>query len=213
MGHLDGVALAAGSGREAGVTPYRDKLLAAQAAHGSALAVGLAPWPEKLPYFIVQRHDDPFLPFSKAIIDATADHACAFVFDFAAYLCLGASGAVALERAIAYVPAPLLKIVHGPFTNVAYLRALSESGFNADAFTVLTHHADEFAALVNATVQGVYLDARCTLNAAGTYSADVLRYGDDVPPLRWIVDEISFASRRDDYREAATAAAKRYHAG
>ncbi len=189
---------------------FREKLIAAQAAHGSALAVGLAPWPEKLPYFIVQRHDDPFLPFSKAIIDATAEHACAFVFDFAAYLCLGASGAVALERAIAYVPAPLLKIVHGPFTSAAYLRALSESGFNADAFTVVINDADELAALVNTTAQGVYLDARCNLNTAGTYSPGVLTYGDT--PLRWIIDEISFASRRDDYREAATAAAQRYRA-
>ena len=60
----------------------------------------------------IQRYDDPFLPFGKAIIDATRDLVCAYVFDLAAYLALGAAGAVALERTIAYVGDDDVTVLH-----------------------------------------------------------------------------------------------------
>ena len=78
----------------------------------------------------MQRYDDPFLPYGRAVIDATSDIACAYVFDLAAYLSIGASGAIALERTIAYVPSPSLTILHGMFTRAEYApcfrRALSQ---------------------------------------------------------------------------------------
>ena len=65
-------------------------LEAAQKHDSCTLAIGLAPSLKNLPYSI-QSYDDPFLPLGKAIIDATHELVCAYVFDLAAYLSLGAS--------------------------------------------------------------------------------------------------------------------------
>ncbi len=118
------------------MTWYVNRLRAAQETQKSRLALEIAPWAEKIPYPL-QRYDDAFLPFSKAIIDATAEFCCAYVFNLAAFLSLGASGAIALERAIAYVPSPIIKILHAPFASSQYARAVGESGFAVDAVTVV----------------------------------------------------------------------------
>src|SRR5678815_364038 len=114
---------------------FRDLVEAAQQRNQSTLAVSLAPVLNKLPYEI-QRYDDPFLPYGKAVIDATADLVCAYVFHLGAYLALGAAGAVALERTIAYVPSGIVKVLHGPFANAEYVRAAFEDGFGANAVTI-----------------------------------------------------------------------------
>ncbi len=199
---------------------FRDRLLRAQAEHRSTLAVGLAPRLEKMPYPI-QRYDDSFLPFGKAIIDATHEAACAYVFDLAAYLSLGASGAIALERTIAYVPAPLIKILHGPFITADYTRAASESAFMTDAVTLATLDPAVISAYLDDPQRGAFVEAedtarlhalsaqhlgqlgRCQL--AGDHR--VLMLLDSCPPLRWYTDAITLASRADDFREAARAAA------
>lgn len=114
---------------------FREKLAAAQQQAGSTLAIGLTPALDKLPAEIAS-YDDPFLPLGKAIIDATGDLVCAYVFHLGDYLSTGAAGAVALERTIAYVPRGLLKILHGPFANGDYVRAAFEDAFGADAVTL-----------------------------------------------------------------------------
>jgi hypothetical protein len=111
-------------------------LEAAQKHDSCTLAIGLAPSLKNLPYSI-QSYDDPFLPLGKAIIDATHDLVCAYVFDLAAYLALGAAGAVALERTIAYVPGSVVKILHGPFATGDYAQAAFEDAFNVDAVTLI----------------------------------------------------------------------------
>src|SRR5438105_164617 len=112
---------------------FRDRLLAAQDRSHSSLAIGLAPSIKRLP-LSMQRYDDPLLPFGKAVIDATHDVVCAYVFHLAAYLALGASGAVALERTMAYVPSPVGKILHGPFASAEYVQAVD--AFGADGVTL-----------------------------------------------------------------------------
>jgi hypothetical protein len=89
----------------------------------------------------IQRYDDPFLPFGKAIIAATRDIAFGYLFDFAAYLALGAAGAIALERTLAYVMAPndAISVVHAPFSSAAFAIAMSDRAFYADAVTITTH--------------------------------------------------------------------------
>jgi hypothetical protein len=62
------------------VPSFYDKLRAAQSQRESDLALLLAPKLAKMPLPIA-RYDDPFLPFGKAIIDATRDLVCAYVFD------------------------------------------------------------------------------------------------------------------------------------
>ena len=100
------------------------RLRAAQAARDSDLALMLSPRLAQMP-LPMQRYDDPFLPFGKAIIDATRDLVCAYVFDLAAYLALGAAGAVALERTIAYAGTDdaTVTILHAPFVGAAYVDA------------------------------------------------------------------------------------------
>lgn len=81
----------------------------------------------------VKVYDDPFLPFGKLIINATHDVVCGYIFDFPAYLTIGAAGIIALERTIAYVDRRLITIIDGQFSGVDYAHVLDEGTFNADA--------------------------------------------------------------------------------
>lgn len=114
---------------------FAQKLASIQHAKRSNIALLLAPRLPVMP-LPMARYDDPFLPFGKAIIDATQDLVCAYVFDLAAYLAIGAAGAVALERTLAYVNADAVKILHMPFASSAYVQAVSENAFDVDAVTV-----------------------------------------------------------------------------
>lgn len=95
----------------------------------------LNPTFEKLP-LPIQRFDDPFFPFSKAIIQATEDLVCGYMFDLAAYLAMGGAGGIALERSIRYVGRDHITILHGPFANADYGAATDVTGFGVDALTV-----------------------------------------------------------------------------
>ncbi len=114
---------------------FRDLVVDAQDRSNSTLAIGLAPSVKKLPPSIL-RFDEPLLPFGKAVIDATGNLVCAYVFHLAPYLALGGAGAVALERTMAYVPARVLKILHGPFASADYAPAVFEDAFGANAVTL-----------------------------------------------------------------------------
>lgn len=86
----------------------------------------------------IQRYDDPFLPYCRAVFAATNDLVAGYVFDLAAFLALGAAGAVALERAVALVAATpdMLSVIHGPFTRPDYAEFIGEKALRADAATV-----------------------------------------------------------------------------
>jgi len=81
----------------------------------------------------VKAYDDPFLPFGKLVINATRDVVCGYVFDFPAYLAIGAAGVVALERTIAYVDRALITIIDGQFSGAGYVHMADEGTFNTDA--------------------------------------------------------------------------------
>lgn len=85
----------------------------------------------------IQRYDDPFLPFGKAVIQATQDLVCAYLFDLAGYLSIGAAGAVALERTVAYLSGETPTILHAPFVGQAYSAMADSTGFGVDAITVI----------------------------------------------------------------------------
>lgn len=84
----------------------------------------------------IQRYDDPFFPFSKAIIAATQDLVCTYVFDLASYMALGAAGVVALERSIGYVARRVPTVLHGPFVGTRYTAMADRTAFDIDAITV-----------------------------------------------------------------------------
>ncbi len=81
----------------------------------------------------IKAYDDPFLPFAKIIINATRDVVCGYVFDFPAYLAIGAAGIIALERTIAYVDSHLITVIDGQFSGADYAHLTDEGTFNADA--------------------------------------------------------------------------------
>lgn len=121
------------------MTSFSDKLQAAQAANDSWVCVGLDPALERMPEPML-KYDDPFLPFLKAIVDATADLVCVFKPNLGFYLALGAAGVVALERIIAYIPKEIPVILDGKFNDIGNTaRAYAQGVFYAlgvDAVTV-----------------------------------------------------------------------------
>ena len=138
----------------------------------------------------MQRLDDPFLPFGKAIINATRDLVCAYVFDFAAYLAIGAAGAVALERTIAYAGTDqtAMTVLHGLFVGVGYVEAASDNAFNVDAVT-LAQAAD--AAAYQARGIGICLSPQ-------TDTWEFL--GTDLK-LRLAGESVLYAGRGEDFAE------------
>jgi hypothetical protein len=112
---------------------FEEKLSRLAREKATDLALVIAPRLAKMPLPMLYV-DDPFLPFSKAIIDATKDLVSAYIFDFAAYLALGAAGAVALERTMAYVKTEAVTILDGRFIDWGYAEVAM--AFNADAITM-----------------------------------------------------------------------------
>lgn len=117
-----------------------------QQAKSSNIALWIAPRVAQLP-LPIQRYDDPFLPYGKAIINVTYQLVCAYVFDLAAYMSIGAAGMVALERTIAYVAGRALTMLHGPFTGNQFVQIMDETAFDVDALTLSqTAHSAVFTA-------------------------------------------------------------------
>lgn len=162
---------------------------------------------------VIQRYDDPFLPFAKTIINATRQQVCAYVFDLAAYLSIGAAGAVALERTIAYVKSDTLTILHGPFTGVSYASLMDETAFNADAVTLVHRHdvpayvtREERAAFALMSGQ----PQRSEMSYTGVYWQDAalltLPSADGILQIRLAGDDVLYASMSDDFAERTSAA-------
>jgi hypothetical protein len=204
---------------------FRDTLKAAQSQNRSTLALGMIPVLSRLPYEF-QRYDDPFLPFGKAIIDSTADLVCAYVFHLGSYLTLGAAGAVALERTMAYVPTNIVKILHGPFANKEYIQAVSETAFAAHAVTLSTFvSASVITAYIQQPSQGVFVKAPTDADLEPLWSlAD--KYPDQLGlyrnaeaggildmlaeprlEIQWHGESILYVSQSDDFRDAIRKAA------
>ncbi len=205
---------------------FRENLAAAQAR--SRLAIGIVPSIRKMPHAL-QRYDDPFLPFGQAVIDSTGDLVCAYVFDLAAYLSQGASGAVALERTIAYVPAGVLKILHGPFASSHYVDAAFGEGFQADAVTLGCVDANIIKPYLEDRQHGVFVripsdadfDRSILMEAHTGHQGQVGVYREispghklfelffeSIPNIHWYWDEIIYASSNDDYAQAMRKAAQ-----
>ena len=93
----------------------------------------------------LKRHDDPFLPFAKEIINATQSMVVAYVLDLAAFLSLGAAGAIALERTVNFAASDNILILHGPFSSAQYAGITDEQAFPCDAVTLAdSQHIDAY---------------------------------------------------------------------
>jgi hypothetical protein len=204
---------------------FRERLIASQQKTQSTLAVGIAPILARFPLEI-SKFDDPFYPFSRAIIDITADLACAYVFHLGMFLAHGAAGAVALERSLAYVPDSAIKILHGPFASPDYVQAAFEDAFNAHAVTLSTHVSlKTIAAYAADSSHGLFIKAPTDSDfdrigsASAKYPDQVGLYRFSNPTgvlelwsearieLEWHVDDIVYAAATDDWRNAVREAA------
>lgn len=151
----------------------------------------------------IQPVDDPFLPFGKAIINATADLVAGYLFDLASYMALGAAGLIALERTIAYVPDPAITILHGPFASPDYAAAAGAATFSVDAVTIS-----------DARFAGTYLKAGVGVFApvgaddVGLYVPEESRLTYGQIALHLVGDEVVYADSTDQFASAIRAALK-----
>lgn len=181
---------------------FLSRLLQIQRDKQTDLALLLRPQMAKLP-LPIQRYDDPFLPFSRAVLDAAQPYVACLMFDLAAYLALGAAGAVALERAIAYAGSrgDMLTIMHVPFASPDYAAATSALAFAPDGVTVMS------TALIPAYVlrhqAGVFVVEKqgaldySTYDAAGSQLR--VAWQGAVTELRVVGDEVVYAGMGDDF--------------
>lgn len=179
-----------------------------QAHRGTNVALLLRPLMSEMPAPMHYR-DDPFFPFSKAIISATQELVSTYVFDFAAYMVHGAAGAVALERSIAFVDANTVKILHGAFVGAGYVEMVYENAFGADAATIA--RASDYSAFTVHPSYGAFV-IRWGDIARSDYPAywleqDVFTLLDETR-IRLAGESVLYAGYQDDYAEQCRAALK-----
>lgn len=149
----------------------------------------------------IQRFDDPFLPFGKAVINATRDHVAGYLFSFPAYLAIGAAGIVALERTIAYVQGEGRQIVilDLPAATPDYAAACSDQALNADGLTVASPDLAEAyagAGVVPFMPSGNRLAAQ----------RNALFPAEELPSFMILGDEILYAGNGEDFQQQITTA-------
>ncbi len=192
------------------MSKFVSKLARIQREKGTKVGLLLRPQVTTLPLPML-RYDDPFLPYSRSLIDALRDHLCACVFDLAAYMALGAAGIVALERSIAAARAgdDLVTVLHGPFASSEFAPACGADAFSVDGVTVTdVHLIDAFA--VERGGGGVFVVSPTDLGAEISRYDEVggmLLPADAALAVYLKVDAAVCVSRGDDFAEAARAAA------
>lgn len=161
---------------------YLQKLHNLQQSNQSWLCVGLDPDPQRLPAHIVARHDEPLLPFNKAIIDATAHLVCAYKPNLGFYLQWGAAGIIALERTIAYIPNHIPVILDCKTGDIGHTQGAWAMGlfdqWNVDAITVNPYVGSEsvLPMISDRPNKAIYLLARTSNPSAPQFQGD-LRQG------------------------------------
>jgi hypothetical protein len=191
------------------MTPLAEKWRAACAK--SRLAIGIAPRIAEMPAPIA-RFDDPFLPFGRAVIEATSDLVCAYVFDLASYFRLGAAGIRALERTIPVVPREIVTILHAPFVTADYAVGAFEDAFFVDSVTLAVSSAEVIHAYTDSLYRGAFLlrglDTPSIANL-GIYDLQSLSMVSQ--QAVWITDEIIYASRLHDFQDSMRQKASQFH--
>ncbi len=119
--------------------PFWSKLRRIQERRRSWLCVGLDPVLEQMPE-IVRQAKDPLTAFGRAIVEATADLACAYKPNLAFWLAHGMAGLSALQAVLQTVPEDVPIILDGKFGDIGHTAAqyarFAFDVLRADAVTV-----------------------------------------------------------------------------
>ncbi len=152
---------------------FLEKLARAQQKNRSYLCVGLDIVVANTP-LPLQVHDEPMLPFARAIIEATQDLVCAYKPNLGFFLAEGAAGIVALERIVRAIPEDIPIILDGKFGDIgntaqAYACGAFEQ-FKADAVTLSPYiGSDSIKPFLNYRDRGVFVLARTSNVNAGEF--------------------------------------------
>jgi orotidine-5'-phosphate decarboxylase len=119
---------------------FNDKLCNIVNSHDSLLCVGLDIDKEKMPSFLFESSNDPFVEFNKEIIAETKDLVCAYKLNLAFYEALGKHGYHVLEKTIDSIPKDIIIILDGKRNDIGntakkYAQALFDH-LHADGVTV-----------------------------------------------------------------------------
>jgi orotidine-5'-phosphate decarboxylase len=149
---------------------FVDKLTSAQKTNNSWVCVGLDPVMERLPEAVL-KEDSPFLAFSRAIVEATADVVSAYKPNLGFWLTQGPAGLSALQQLIAEIPGNIPVILDAKFNDIgnsakAYARTAFEA-LGADAVTVNPYLGrDGVQPFLNDDKHSIFLLARTSNTSA-----------------------------------------------
>ena len=195
---------------------FLDKLSRAQQKNRSYLCVGLdivvATTPLPLQY-----HDEPMLPFARAIIEATQDLVCAYKPNLGFFLAEGAAGIVALERIVRAIPPDIPIILDGKFGDIgntaqAYARGAFEQ-FHADAVTLSPYiGSDSVKPFLADPARGAFVLARTSNPNAGEFQGLKVIHESSRMDTNNVVREDSRQFVDHTMYEQVAMAANRWHA-
>ncbi|MCX6665459.1 MAG: orotidine-5'-phosphate decarboxylase [Euryarchaeota archaeon] len=119
---------------------FNEKLMRITEKNNSLLCVGLDIDKEKMPKFLFDSRDNPFLEFNTQIIDATKNVVCAYKLNMAFYEVFGKKGFDLLEKTIEHIPKEIVIILDGKRNDIGntaqkYAQTLFDV-LHADAVTV-----------------------------------------------------------------------------
>jgi orotidine-5'-phosphate decarboxylase len=152
------------------MTTFGNKLVTAQKTNNSWVCIGLDLVMERLPK-AVKSSKSPFLAFSQAIVEATADIASAYKPNLGFWLTEGPAGLSALQQLIAGIPKDIPVILDAKFNDIgnsakAYARVAFET-LGADAVTVSPYLGrDGVEPFLNYAERGIFLLARTSNTSA-----------------------------------------------
>ena len=119
---------------------FLDKLSDSINQRDSLVCVGLDVDKEKIPSFLLEESDNPYLEFNKAIIEETKDLVCAYKLNLAFYEAIGEKAFYTLKKTISYIPRDIIVILDGKRNDIGntakkYAEALFEE-IKGDAVTL-----------------------------------------------------------------------------
>lgn len=173
---------------------FLEKLLTASRRHNSLLCVGLDPELERIPApFQAATPEETVLRFCHAIIEATAEYACAFKPNLAFFEVLGSSGMQVFQQVVQAIPSHLPVIADGKRGDIGntarnYAAAVFER-YHCDAITVNPYQGyDSAAPFLSYQDKGVFLLCR-TSNPSARDFQDLPVQGEDgqLRPLYQVV--------------------------